>query len=223
MFQRLAGMFVLLFCFCLVYAENGCDKKNMIVADDEQICEPVYEPTWESFDTRPLPNWYDKAKIGIFIHWGVYSVPSMGSEWFWENWQHKKAKSYVDYMNKNFKPGFTYQEFANDFTAEHFNANEWADIFEQSGAKYVVLTSKHHDGYALWPSKYSFGWNSVDVGPHRDIIKELSDAIRSKTTLKFGLYHSLYEWFNPLFLDDKSKGFKENNFVTTKASLNFYY
>ena len=129
-----------------------------------------FEPTWESLDKRPLPRWYDEAKVGIFIHWGVYSVPSFGSEWFWTNWRTSKNPDYVNYMSANYKPGFTYQEFAKDFTAEHFNATEWAQLFNESGAKYVVLTSKHHDGYALWPSRYSFSWNSVDVGPHRDII-----------------------------------------------------
>lgn len=132
-----------------------------------------YEPTWESLDARPLPLWYDQAKVGIFIHWGVYSVPSYGSEWFWVNWRGTKDAGYVKFMKDNYKPGFTYQEFAPEFTAEHFNATEWAKIFEKSGAKYVVLTSKHHDGYTLWPSSTSFGWNSVDVGPHRDIVGEL--------------------------------------------------
>lgn len=82
----------------------------------------------------------------------------------------------------------------------------------------MVLTSKHHDGYTLWPSKYSFSWNSVDVGPHRDIVGELSNAIRTKTTLKFGLYHSLYEWFNPMYLSDQQKSYTENVFVVKKVS-----
>lgn len=83
----------------------------------------------------------------------------------------------------------------------------------------MVLTSKHHDGYALWPSKYSYSWNSVDVGPHRNIIAELSDAIRTNTSLKFGLYHSLYEWFNPMYLGDKQKSFSDNVFVVNKVSI----
>lgn len=74
-------------------------------------------------------------------------------------------------MEDNYAPGFTYQEFAKDFTAEFFNATEWAEIFKMSGAKYVVLTSKHHEGFTLWPSKYAFSWNSLDIGPHRDIIR----------------------------------------------------
>jgi alpha-L-fucosidase len=73
-------------------------------------------------------------------------------------------------MGKRYKPGFTYQEFAKDFTAELFNAFEWTELLEASGAKYVVLTSKHHEGYTLWPSKYSFSWNAMDIGPHRDLI-----------------------------------------------------
>ena len=82
----------------------------------------------------------------------------------------EKKPDFTDFMQKRYKPGFTYQEFAKDFTAEFFNASEWAALFEAAGAKYVVLTSKHHEGYTLWPSKYSFSWNSMDVGPHKDLI-----------------------------------------------------
>lgn len=106
---------------------------SIITAEKEAI--KTYSPTWESLDSRPLPQWYDRAKVGIFVHWGVYSVPTFGSEWFWTNWRNLNNTNYVDYMNKNFKPGFTYQEFAPQFTAEHFNATEWATLFEESGAK----------------------------------------------------------------------------------------
>ena len=67
-----------------------------------------YDPTWESLDKRPLPNWYDQSKVGIFIHWGVFSVPSFGSEWFWEFWQGRKAKAYVDFMKNNYRYGTVY-------------------------------------------------------------------------------------------------------------------
>ena len=73
-------------------------------------------------------------------------------------------------MEKNYPPNFTYADFANQFTAEFYNPDEWADIFSSSGAKYVVLTSKHHEGFCMWPSKNSFNWNSMDVGPKRDIV-----------------------------------------------------
>ncbi|XP_014230544.1 alpha-L-fucosidase [Trichogramma pretiosum] len=185
---------------------------HIINAHDLQV---KYEPNWNSLDSRPLPSWFDDAKFGIFIHWGVFSVPSFGSEWFWINWKSFVPK-YVQFMHKHFEPGFTYQEFAKDFTAEFYNASQWAEIFEASGAKYIVLTSKHHEGYTLWPSKYSFSWNSMDVGPHKDLIGELATAVRKNTNLRFGLYHSLFEWFNPLYLHDKKNNFTTNVFVKNK-------
>ncbi|XP_059468911.1 alpha-L-fucosidase isoform X2 [Neocloeon triangulifer] len=175
-----------------------------------------YEPNWGSIDARPLPGWYDQAKVGIFVHWGVFAVPSFGSEWFWKNWIDSNQTKYKNFMEANYRPGFAYQDFGRDFTAEFFNPDEWAEIFSAAGAKYVVLTSKHHDGFALWPSKYAFGWNAKDVGPHRDLIGDLASAVRQYPEMKFGLYHSLYEWFNPLWLEDKKNDFQTNNFVHGK-------
>ncbi|XP_068148913.1 putative alpha-L-fucosidase [Drosophila tropicalis] len=175
------------------------------VKEKETICN-------SGLDKRPLPRWYEEAKVGIFIHYGVYSVPSFGSEWFWTNWQ-----KYIRFMQRNYKPNFTYQQFAEEFTAELFNATQWALLFRDSGARYVVLTSKHHDRYTLWPSKHSFGWNSMDVGPKRDIIKELSAAVREVSDLKFGLYYSLFEWFNRLWIDDKLHLLMQQNYVNQKV------
>ncbi|XP_029649578.1 alpha-L-fucosidase-like isoform X2 [Octopus sinensis] len=180
-----------------------------------------YSPNWTSLDTRPIPKWYDDAKIGIFLHWGVFSVPSYGSEWFWWNWQGKKIPAYIDFMNKNYRPDFTYADFAPRFTAEFFNPDVWANTFGASGAQYVVLTSKHHEGFTNWPSKYSWNWNSKDVGPKRDLVGELAAAIR-KTPVHFGLYHSLFEWFHPLYLQDKANGFKTQNFVMKKTMPELY-
>lgn len=93
-----------------------------------------YEPTWESLDRRPLPSWYDEAKFGIFMHWGLYSVPSFGSEWFWYYWNNGN-KAYTDYMEKNYPPGFSYADFAPMFTGEFFNPDEFAKLVSQSGAR----------------------------------------------------------------------------------------
>lgn len=176
-----------------------------------------YLPSWDSLDSRPLPNWYDDAKFGIFIHWGVFSVPSFGGEWFWYNWQEETySTKYHDFMKQRYSSRFTYQDFAPEFTAEFFNATQWSELFQASGAKYIVFTSKHHEGYTLWPSKYSFSWNSMDVGPQRDLIGELAMAIRNSTNLKFGLYHSLYEWYNPRYLFDKQNNFTTKTFVNEK-------
>ncbi|KAF2355646.1 Glycoside hydrolase family 29 [Trinorchestia longiramus] len=190
---------------------------TFVLALNYGAAQAPYDETWESLDSRPLPAWYDEAKIGIFIHWGVFSVPSFGSEWFWSAWAGGNTR-YVDFMNENYRPDFTYQDFGPMFTTEFFNAEDWASIFNAAGANYVVLTSKHHEGFTNWPSKVSWNWNSMDLGPKRDLVGELATAIReNQPHIHFGLYHSLYEWFNPLYLDDKANGFQTNKFVETKT------
>ena len=101
-----------------------------------------YEPTWESLDSRPLPQWYDDVKLGIIIHWGVYSVPSISShhhlaEWFWSDWINLKDPLLCQFMIDNYPPGFRYADFAPMFRAELFDAERWVDMFEGSGAKLV--------------------------------------------------------------------------------------
>ncbi|KAL6261568.1 hypothetical protein P5V15_006654 [Pogonomyrmex californicus] len=194
---------------------------NMDERDDNSVLSSTktkYVPTWSSLDSRPLPSWYDDAKFGIFIHWGVFSVPSFGSEWFWNHWKEEtKTTKFHDFMKQRYPPNFTYQDFARDFTAEFFNASDWAELFNASGAKYIVLTSKHHEGYTMWPSTYSFSWNSMDVGPQKDLVGELAEAIRNKTDIRFGLYHSLFEWYNRLYIADKKNNFTTDRYVINKV------
>ncbi|NP_001106897.1 alpha-L-fucosidase 1 L homeolog precursor [Xenopus laevis] len=180
-----------------------------------------YAPNWESIDARPLPPWFDEAKFGIFLHWGVFSVPSFGSEWFWWNWQHERSDSYVKFMERNYRPGFTYADFAAQFTAEFYDPDAWAQLFQAAGAKYVVLTTKHHEGFTNWGSPVSWNWNAVDVGPHRDLVGDFSNSLR-KRNISVGLYHSLLEWFHPLYLLDKQNGFKTQYFVFSKTMPELY-
>ncbi|XP_066251248.1 alpha-L-fucosidase-like [Euwallacea similis] len=163
------------------------------------------EENWESIDNRDVPDWYDKAKVGIFIHWGLFSVPGFDSEWIWHEWRTDHKKEVEDFISKNYPPDFTYQEFASQLTGEFLNATQWADLLKRAGAKYVVLTSKHHEGFTLWPSKYTYSFNSVDQGPHRDIVKEVGEAVKA-AGLKYGLYHSLLEWYHPLYVADQANG-----------------
>ena len=117
-----------------------------------------YMPTWESLDSRPLPEWYDKAKIGIFIHWGVFSVPSYSSEWFWEQWKGQNPLAgVVEFMKENYPPDFTYADFAKQFTAEFYNPDQWADILQASGAKYENFCGT---GYKLLLNVRERGWQS---------------------------------------------------------------
>jgi alpha-L-fucosidase len=155
----------------------------------------------KKINERPYPEWFKDAKLGIFIHWGLSSVPSYGgkesySEWFLRGIQAGDTLR-TNFMKRVYGQNFTYKDFAHLFKGELFNPLEWAELFKRAGAKYVVLVSKHHDGYALWPSKYNRNWNTVDTGPKRDIVGELTKAVRD-SGLKMGLYYSLAEWNHPL-------------------------
>jgi alpha-L-fucosidase len=100
------------------------------------FCVFAYEPTWDSLDSRPLPIWFDEAKVGIFMHWGVYSVPGQ-TEWLWWNWKGEKNKGAINFMEKNFRPNFTYADFGSMFRAEFFDPDLFAQFIKRSGAKCV--------------------------------------------------------------------------------------
>ncbi len=162
-----------------------------------------YDNTWESLNTRKVPEWFEDAKFGIFIHWGLYSVPAYTrkgdyAEWYWHQ-LNNDFQATVDFHKKTYGENFRYEDFVGQFKAELFDADEWAELFRKSGAKYINLVSKHHDGFCMYKSEYAWNWNSFDVGPHRDFCAELKAAL-DKTDVKFGVYHSVYEWYNPLYL-----------------------
>lgn len=194
------------------------------------VAHAQYQPTWKSLDTKPVPEWYKDAKFGIFIHWGVYSVPAYSkvggySEWYQHKLRSDSTSPTARYHRKVYGDQ-SYYDLAKYFKAELFDPDAWAKLFEKSGAKYVALTSKHHDGYCLWPSKvadrdWGLPWNSTEVGPHRDLIKELFTALR-KTDVKPGLYYSLYEWYNPLYLKDVNKFVATHTIPQLKDLINNY-
>ena len=169
------------------------------------IADQKYEPRWESLDKRPIPRWFLDAKFGIFIHWGVYSVPAWRkvterryasyAEWYYARVMFDEESGGREFHARNFGEDFEYRDFAPLFRAELFDPDYWAELFSRSGAKYVVLTAKHHDGFCLWPTKspYKKGWNSMDVGPKRDLVGDLTKAVRA-VGLRMGLYYSIIEW-----------------------------
>ena len=126
----------------------------LLVLGVQTMAQKKYQPTWESIDSRPMPTWYSDAKFGIFIHWGPYSVPAFSkvgsySEWYW-NQLAKRDKEGDKNETKEFHQrvygeDFAYPDFVPMFKCELFDPNQWANTFKESGAKYVVLTSKHHD------------------------------------------------------------------------------
>lgn len=181
----------------------------IIIALASQSLFSQYEPDWASLDKREIPQWWSDAKFGIFIHWGLYAVPAYAPVDEVEGVYEKYAEHYysrllsgnklfTEFHNKHYGKDFSYGDFASMFKAEHFNPADWAELFSKAGAKYVVLTSKHHDGFCLWPSTQTPHWNSTVMGPHLDIIDTLSYAVRNKD-MRFGLYYSLLEWAHPLY------------------------
>ena len=189
----------------------------------------TYQPSWESLDSRPVPQWFKDSKFGIFIHWGVYAVPGWSSKGNYSEWYQYGLQNGDTARQQFHKTKFgdrTYYQLADDFKAELFNPDEWAKLFERSGAKYIVLTSKHHDGFTLWPSKeadkdWGFKWNAAAIGPKKDLIKELFNAVR-KTSVHPGLYYSLYEWFNPLWKSDPARYVSEHAWPQMKELINNY-
>ncbi|HEX3006209.1 MAG TPA: alpha-L-fucosidase, partial [Bacteroidales bacterium] len=214
--------------FCLLLLLFLC---NIQIAKSQK-----YEANWESIDKRPVPAWFTDAKFGIFIHWGVYSVPSWApadapigvyakyAEWYWSRLMdnNKNEFNYFRAFHDSlYGAGFRYQDFAPMFKAELFEPDKWADVFLRSGAKYIVLTSKHHEGFCLWPSAQSWNWNSVDIGPHRDLAGDLTKAVKAKG-LHMGFYYSLYEWYNPLYKSDVDKYVDTHMFPQMKDLVTRY-
>jgi alpha-L-fucosidase len=200
------------------------------------FAQQTYQPTGESIDSRPVPEWFEDAKFGIFIHWGLYSVPAFSptkrdkvgvydqyAEWYWNRLVNpsKTQQFFIDFYNRVYGKDFNYQDFTNLFKAEMFNPDEWAVRFKEAGAKYIVLTSKHQDGFTLWPSQQSWNWKSVDVGPHRDLCGDLTNSIKT-AGLRMGFYYALYEWFNPLYKADLNKYVDEHMIPQMKDLVTRY-
>ncbi|MCR5042085.1 MAG: alpha-L-fucosidase [Clostridia bacterium] len=171
-----------------------------------------YSNNWQSLNTRPVPEWFSDAKFGIFIHWGIYSVPAYAPKGCYAEWYgyhcsnpdgNENDRAYYEHHQKHY-PGMRYNDFVSGFRAENFDARQWVGLFADAGARYMNLVSKHHDGFCMWGSKYSPNWNSVDVGPHRDFCAELSEACEG-SPVRFGVYHSIYEWFDPLYNADPER------------------
>jgi len=145
-----------------------------------------FRPDWESLKTYEVPEWYRDAKFGIFIHWGVYSVPAFGNEWYPRNMYREGSEEYKHHIaTYGAQDKFGYKEFIPMFKAEHFDPAAWAELFKKAGAKYVVPVAEHHDGFAMYDSGLS-DWTAAKMGPHRDVIGELAKAVRAQG-LHFGV------------------------------------
>ena len=152
---------------------NPNREKEILEIVDKVIEEGPYKAEWDSLMEAPVPNWFKKEKLGIFVHWGLYSVPANSNEWYSRNMYIKGMPAYEHHI-KTYGPqkDFGYKDFIPMFTAEGFDASEWLKLFKDAGAGYVFPVAEHHDGFQMYDSELS-DWNVVQMGPHRDILGEL--------------------------------------------------
>jgi alpha-L-fucosidase len=183
----------------LLRADELTNEKLLSTVTTKKVS--TYLPNWDSITSQyKVPEWYQDAKFGIFIHWGIYSVPAFHDEWY-PRWMYKndtggiKEGVYAHHIaTYGSQEKFGYKDFIPLFKAEKFDPKAWAELFKESGAQYIVPVAEHHDGFSMYDSKIN-PWNSLKMGPHRDIIGELAGAIRSKG-LHFGLSsHRAEHWF----------------------------
>ena len=175
----------------IVFSSNACAQHKT----------KAYQPTWKSLSKHPTPEWFRDAKFGIYFHWGVYSVPAYGNEWYPRNMYRQGSDAYKHHKKKyGSQDKFGYKDFIPMFTAENFDAERWVKLFKKAGAKYIGPVAEHHDGFAMWDSKLT-DWDAADMGPKRNITGELAKATR-KEGLKFlTSFHHAYNWkyYEPAF------------------------
>lgn len=162
------------------------ERANLLKKVDTMDQQGPFRADWESLQKYEVPKWYKDAKFGIFIHWGAYSVPAFGNEWYPRNMYVPGLPEYKHHV-ATYGPQdkFGYKDFLPMFKAEHFDPAAWAELFKKSGAKYVVPVAEHHDGFAMYDSGLS-DWTAAKIGPHRDTTGELGKAVRA-AGLHFGV------------------------------------
>jgi len=179
---------------CLVLLVVGCQEELA------QRKVEKYEPTWESLrEYKEIPQWLRDGKYGIYTHWGPYAVHAYGENTTWYSFAMYREKDGEarKHFEKNFgklTPEFGYKDLIPKFTAEKFDADEWADLFAKAGAKFAGPVAEHHDGFAMWDTKYS-EWNAAKMGPKRDVVGELEKAIKKRDMKFVTAFHHAANWF----------------------------
>lgn len=174
---------------------NPNSEKEILQKVEEIIAEGPYRPDWDSLAEMELPRWFSKEKLGIFIHWGLYSVPANSNEWYARNMYIKGMPAY-EYHVKTYgaQKDFGYKDFIPLFQAEHFQPAQWMKLFSEAGAGYVFPVAEHHDGFQMYKSELS-DWNAAVMGPKRDILGELK-AEAEKQGIRFCTSsHRAEHWF----------------------------
>lgn len=171
------------------------DKNEYLQQIEETIAEGKYKDNWNSLSAFKVPEWYQNAKFGIFIHWGLYSIPAYDSEWYSRNMYIEGSKAYEHHLSVYGHPkDFGYKDFIPMFRAEKFNADEWAVLFKKAGARYVMPVAEHHDGFQMYKSSISH-YNTLEMGPKRDLLGEMKDAYEKQGLTFCVSSHRAEHWF----------------------------
>lgn len=176
----------------------AADKKieDTLKMVDQVAAQGPFHASWESLETYTVPEWYQDAKFGIFIHWGVYSVPAFANEWYPRDMYLKDNPVFKHHV-ETYGPQsqFGYKDFIPRFKAEKFDADHWAELFRKAGAKYVVPVAEHHDGFPMYDCSFT-EWSAAKMGPKRDVVGDLAVAVR-KQGLHFGAstHRAEHWWF----------------------------
>jgi alpha-L-fucosidase len=169
--------------------------KEYLKLIDEVIAQGPYKDEWDSLFGRDMPAWMQDGKLGIFIHWGVYSVPAFGSEWYSRNMYKPELPEFTHHIETyGAHSQFGYKDFIPLFTADKFDPDTWAELFRKAGAKYCVPVAEHHDGFQMYKSDLSH-WNAFEMGPKRDVLGELSEALQKRGIVTGASSHRIEHWF----------------------------
>lgn len=168
-------------------------EKEYLARIDEVVANGPYSDDWQSLCTYGLPEWYCKSKLGIFIHWGVYSVPAYYNEWYPRWMQYKSTPVYRHHVAK-YGENYAYRKFIDDFKAEKFDARQWVEGFRSIGADFLLPVAEHHDGFKMYDSELS-PFNAVAMGPKRDILGELKEACDRVGMTFTASSHFAERWF----------------------------
>lgn len=170
-------------------------EKEILQKVEEKIARGPYEASWASLCEAQMPQWLAKEKLGIFIHWGVYSVPANSNEWYPRN-MYKEGMPAYEHHRKTYglQKNFGYKDFIPMFRAEHFCPAEWMELFQAAGAGYVFPVAEHHDGFQMYRSDLS-DWNAVDMGPKRDVLGELKEEAKKRGIHFCTSSHRAEHWF----------------------------
>ena len=165
----------------------------------------IFQPTWNSLRTHKTPQWFQESKFGIYTHWGVYCVPAYGPNATWYPYNmYRPGSGQYEYHVKTYgaPEKFGYKDFIPGFNGEKFDADEWAEIFKGAGAQYAGPVGEHHDGFCLWDSAHT-EWKATRMGPKRDVVGELANAVRQQD-MRFmvALHHAENWWFFPHWIPE---------------------